>query len=252
MEMLTKLGWDRRPHAPRSAPRSRRSAATSPKANWKTDLSGGIQRVAIKHGCAPFGNGKARCVVWNFPDPRAAAPRAALHPPARSRGPSIRPRRPQAQPPAAALQVDPGARTFAKDFPIILTSGPTGRVRGRRRRDPLEPVARRAAAGHVRRGQPVRRQQPGRQGRQQVWVHGPETGKVRVMAMVTERVGKGVAFMPFHFGGHFQGKDLRGKYPAGRGPHRARRVGEHGARPTATTRDPDAGNQDDALQDRAA
>ena len=32
------------------------------------DLSGGIQRVAIKHGCAPFGNGKARCVVWNFPD----------------------------------------------------------------------------------------------------------------------------------------------------------------------------------------
>ncbi|MEJ2285246.1 MAG: molybdopterin-dependent oxidoreductase, partial [Desulfobacterales bacterium] len=37
--------------------------------NWKTDLSGGIQRVAIKHGCAPFGNAKARSVVWNFPDP---------------------------------------------------------------------------------------------------------------------------------------------------------------------------------------
>ena len=37
--------------------------------NWKTDLSGGIQRVAIKHGCAPFGNGKARCQVWEFPDP---------------------------------------------------------------------------------------------------------------------------------------------------------------------------------------
>ena len=37
--------------------------------NWKTDLSGGIQRVAIKHGCAPFGNAKARTVVWTFPDP---------------------------------------------------------------------------------------------------------------------------------------------------------------------------------------
>ena len=37
--------------------------------NWKTDLSGGIQRVAIKHGCAPFGNAKARCQVWEFPDP---------------------------------------------------------------------------------------------------------------------------------------------------------------------------------------
>ena len=36
---------------------------------FQTDISGGIQRVAIKHGLAPFGNGKARCVVWNFPDP---------------------------------------------------------------------------------------------------------------------------------------------------------------------------------------
>src|SRR5215218_8747768 len=38
--------------------------------NWKTDTSGGIIRVAMKnHGCHPFGNAKARAVVWNFPDP---------------------------------------------------------------------------------------------------------------------------------------------------------------------------------------
>ncbi|TXT35569.1 MAG: formate dehydrogenase alpha subunit, partial [Comamonadaceae bacterium] len=37
--------------------------------NWKTDLSGGIQRVVLKvHGCHVFGNAKARAVVWNFPD----------------------------------------------------------------------------------------------------------------------------------------------------------------------------------------
>src|SRR5690606_34291875 len=35
--------------------------------NWKTDLSGGIIRVAIAHGLAPYGNGKARCFVWNYP-----------------------------------------------------------------------------------------------------------------------------------------------------------------------------------------
>src|SRR4030095_4415472 len=39
------------------------------KVNWKTDLSGGIIRVAIAHGMSPFGNGKARCLVWNYPDP---------------------------------------------------------------------------------------------------------------------------------------------------------------------------------------
>ena len=35
---------------------------------WTNDLSGGIQRVTMKHGCVPFGNAKARAVVWNFPD----------------------------------------------------------------------------------------------------------------------------------------------------------------------------------------
>ena len=52
-----------------------------------------------------------------------------------------------------------------------------------------------------------------------VWVHGPEGGKVKVSAMVTERVAGGVAFMPFHFGGHLEGKDLRSKYPHGADPY---------------------------------
>ena len=52
-----------------------------------------------------------------------------------------------------------------------------------------------------------------------VWVEGPEKGKVLVKAMVTERVAPGVAFMPFHFGGHFQGRDLRDKYPEGADPY---------------------------------
>src|SRR3546814_12062853 len=52
-----------------------------------------------------------------------------------------------------------------------------------------------------------------------VWVHSPEGSKVKVMAMVTERVGRGVAFMPFHFGGHWPGEDLRHKYPTGADPY---------------------------------
>jgi formate dehydrogenase major subunit len=52
-----------------------------------------------------------------------------------------------------------------------------------------------------------------------VWVSGPENGsKARVKALVTDRVGKGVAFMPFHFAGWFQGVDQRGKYPKGNDP----------------------------------
>jgi formate dehydrogenase major subunit len=52
-----------------------------------------------------------------------------------------------------------------------------------------------------------------------VWVESPEGARLKVKALVTRRVAAGVAFMPFHFGGHFQGKDLRSKYPAGSDPY---------------------------------
>ena len=66
MQMLMDLGWDKDLTAQE---RKAIDAVAGPKTNWKTDLSGGIQRVAIKHECAPFGNAKARAVVWTFPDP---------------------------------------------------------------------------------------------------------------------------------------------------------------------------------------
>jgi formate dehydrogenase major subunit len=40
----------------------------------------------------------------------------------------------------------------------------------------------------------------------------------RVRALVTERVGKGVTFMPFHFAGWFMNADQRSKYPQGTDP----------------------------------
>ena len=60
-KLLQQLGWWN------DLTRDEQAAAEG--RNWKTDLSGGIQRVAIKHGCAPFGNARARCQVWEYPDP---------------------------------------------------------------------------------------------------------------------------------------------------------------------------------------
>ena len=59
--LLKKLGWwDELTEAEKKEAEGK---------NWKTDLSGGIQRVVLKnHSCHPWGNAKARAVVWNFPD----------------------------------------------------------------------------------------------------------------------------------------------------------------------------------------
>jgi formate dehydrogenase major subunit len=52
-----------------------------------------------------------------------------------------------------------------------------------------------------------------------VWVTGPESNsRARMKALVTERVGRGLAWMPFHFAGWFQGIDQRSKYPKGNDP----------------------------------
>jgi formate dehydrogenase major subunit len=52
-----------------------------------------------------------------------------------------------------------------------------------------------------------------------VWVYGPaSSSRARMKALVTERVGPGVAFMPFHFSGHWEGQSQRAAYPAGTDP----------------------------------
>ena len=53
---------------------------------------------------------------------------------------------------------------------------------------------------------------------QDVWIESTEGARIKVKSLVTRRVAAGVAFTPFHFGGHFQGNDLRSKYPAGADP----------------------------------
>jgi formate dehydrogenase major subunit len=217
MAMLMKLGWDQDLSADERAVIEKIGGANVGAVNWKTDLSGGIQRVAIQHGCAPFGNAKARVVAWNFPDP------VPIH-----REPLYTPRRDLVQDyptyedtkswRVPTLYKSIQSQDFAKDFPIILTSGRLVEYEGGGDETRSNPWLAELQQDMFVEINPYDANNVGVRDRQMVWVHGPEGGKVKVMAMLTERVGRGVAFMPFHFGGHYQGADLRGKYPAGADP----------------------------------
>ncbi len=46
----------------------------------------------------------------------------------------------------------------------------------------------------------------------------PTGARIKVKAMVTERVGSDTAFMPYHFAGHWQGADMLDFYPKGAAP----------------------------------
>ena len=156
-EMLAQLGWD--------GDLTEEERAASEGKNWKTDLSGGIQRVAIAHGCAPYGNAKARTVVWTFPDP-VPVHREPLYTSRRDLVedyPTYEDRKSHYRLPTRYGSIQ--AEDFSEGLPAHPHLRATGGVRGRRRGDALEPVARRAAAGHVRRDQPERRERSRRAGR---------------------------------------------------------------------------------------
>ena len=215
MAMLKKLGWDRE-----LSEDERRTieGIEGDKTDWKTDLSGGIQRVAIAHGLTPHGNAKARCVAWNFPDP-VPIHREPLYSPRRdlvAKYPTYKDTKAFRLP---TLYASIQARDVAKDFPIILTSGRLVEYEGGGDESRSNPWLAELQQEMFCEINPRDANNLGIRGGQPVWVTGPEGGKVKVTAMLTERVAPGVAFMPFHFGGHFQGEDRRRKYPTGADPY---------------------------------
>jgi formate dehydrogenase major subunit len=216
--VLKKLGWDKELTDAERATIERIGGNNPDAVGWAVDLSFGIIRVAMEHGCQAMGNAKARALAWNLPDPVPVhrepiyTPRRDLVAqfPARDDGRSYR---------LPHLSKSIQAKDVSKDFPIILTSGRLVEYEGggeetrsnkwlaELQQDMFVEVNTQDAANlKIKDGQ-------------MVWLYGPEGGsKVRVKALVTDRVGKGVAFMPFHFSGFWFGESQRAKYPTGTDP----------------------------------
>jgi len=215
MAMLKKLGWDGDLTAAETAVIVK---IAGDKTNWKTDLSGGIQRVAIKHGCAPFGNAKARAVVWNFPDP-VPLHREPLYTPRRdlvADYPTYEDRQSYRLP---TLYASIQKKDFTKDFPMVLTTGRLVEYQGGGAETRSNAWLAELQQEMFVEINPFNANNNGIRDGHDVWVFTPEGARILVKAMVTNRVGRGVAFLPFHFAGVFQGKDLRDKYPPGADPY---------------------------------
>ena len=215
MGMLKKLGWDGDLTADE---RAAIDAVAGDKTNWKVDLSGGIQRVAIKHGCAPFGNAKARVKVWTFPDP-IPLHREPLYTSRRdlvADYPTYSDRKLYRLPTLykSIQDVD-----HSGDYPIILTSGRLVEYEGGGDETRSNPWLAELQQDMFVEINPFDANGKAIRDGDMVWVGTPEGARIKVMAMVTERVARGVAFLPFHFGGHMEGKDLREKYPQGADPY---------------------------------
>jgi formate dehydrogenase major subunit len=215
MGMLKKLGWD---GDLTTDERAAIEKVAGDKTNWKVDLSGGIQRVAIKHGCAPFGNAKARVKVWTFPDP-IPLHREPLYTSRRdlvADYPTYSDRKLYRLP---TLYKSIQDKDYSVEYPMILTSGRLVEYEGGGDETRSNPWLAELQQDMFVEMNPFDANGKNIRNGDMVWVKTPEGAQIKVMAMVTERVAKGVAFLPFHFGGHLEGKDLRSKYPEGSDPY---------------------------------
>ncbi|MBO6947096.1 MAG: molybdopterin-dependent oxidoreductase [Rhodospirillales bacterium] len=215
MAMLKKLGWDA---DLTDDERATIEKIAGDKTNWKTDLSGGIQRVAIKHGCAPFGNAKARTVVWTFPDP-VPLHREPLYTPRRDLLPQYETYSDRQMYRLPTKYASIQKQDFSKDFPIILTSGRLVEYEGGGDESRSNPWLAELQQDMFCEINPIDANNTGIKDGAMMWVESPEGGRAKVKALVTERVAPGVVFMPFHFGGHWMGESLRNKYPEGADPY---------------------------------
>jgi len=216
--VMQRLGWDAEYTDAERASLARQGGTAS----WATDLSMGIIRITMNHGVMAYGNAKARAVAWNLPDP-VPVHREPIYTPRTdliAQYPTLPDRR-GFRLPHLGQTMQNRSHQVAKDFPIILSSGRLVEYEGggeetrsnkwlaELQQDMFVEInPRDAAARNIRDGA-------------WVLVSGPEmpAGKAtRMKALVTERVGQGVAWMPFHFAGWFMQEDQRRKYPQGTDP----------------------------------
>jgi formate dehydrogenase major subunit len=220
--VLKKLGWDSDLTAPEKAVIERIGGNNADGVSWATDLSGGIQRVAINHGCIPYGNGKARANAWNLPDPIPVhrEPIYTPRPELVAKYPTL-PDATQFRVPNVGFSVQKAAveKNVASEFPLILTSGRLVEYEGGGEETRSNKWLAELQQDMFIEINPADAAARGIKDGSWVWVTGAaNNSKARMKALVTERVGKGVSWCPFHFAGWFEGADQRWKYPQGTDP----------------------------------
>jgi len=189
--------------------------------NWKTDSSGGMIRVFMKnHGCHPFGNAKARAVVWNFPDgvPLHREPLFSPRPDLIDKYPTHDDQKNRWRMPVLFKTVQQANKDAVKSYPLIMTSGRLVEYEGGGDETRSNPWLAELQQEMFVEINPKDANDRGVRNNEYVWVQTPTKARIKVKTQVTERVAPGTVFLPFHFAGWFEGKDLLNHYPEGAAP----------------------------------
>jgi len=190
-----------------------------PGTNWKTDLSQKTIKEAVGRGMAPFGNARARCVVWTFPD-QVPIHREPLHSPR----PDLIEKYPTYEDKPNHYRIHTKYKSeqnpdLHKEYPYVLTSGRQvehmgggAETRSSKYLSELQPEMYAEINPRLANNLGVREGDF-------VIVESPEGAKIKVKAFITPRVDEKTIFLPYHFAGTLMGESFEKDYPEGHAPY---------------------------------
>ena len=189
-------------------------------ATWATDGSGIIAEKCMEKGIAPYGNARARAVVWTFVD-QIPQHREPLHTPRQDlaqKYPSFedKPNHYRVFTKYKSLQL---SKDFSKEFPINLITARLVNFSGAGMETRASMYLSRITPEMFADIHPELAAKHGIKDWDFVWIHSPEGTKIKVRARIVPSVKPDMIFLPFHFAGYMQGVDMTGNFPDGTKPY---------------------------------
>ena len=189
-------------------------------ATWATDDSGIIAEKCMEKGIAPYGNARARAVVWTFVD-QIPQHREPLHTPRQDlaqKYPNFedKPNHYRVFTKYKSLQL---SKDFSKEFPINLTTGRLVNFSGAGMETRASMYLSRLTPEMFADIHPELAAKHGIKNWDFVWIYSPEGTKIKVRARVVPSVKADTIFLPFHWAGYMQGVDMTGNFPDGTKPY---------------------------------
>ena len=188
-------------------------------ATWATDGSGIIAEKCMQKGIAPYGNARARAIVWTFVDqiPQHREPIHSQRQDLAQKYPSFedKPNHYRVYTKYKSLQQ---SKDFSKEFPINLITARLVNFSGAGMETRASKYLSRITPEMFADIHPELAAKYGIKNWDFVWVHSPEGTKIKVRARIVPSVKPDMIFLPFHWAGYMQGVDMTGNFPEGTRP----------------------------------
>ena len=189
-------------------------------ATWATDASNIIAEKCMEKGIAPYGNARARAVVWTFVDqiPQHREPIHSQRQDLAQKYPSFedKPNHYRVFTKYKSLQL---SKDFSKEFPINLVTARLVNFSGAGMETRASMYLSRITPEMFADIHPELAAKHGIKNWDFVWIHSPEGTKIKVRARIVPSVKPDMIFLPFHWAGHMQGVDMTGNFPDGTKPY---------------------------------